>query len=186
MEVWTPWQAWWLDLLKFAVTFTLGAVMTLLFVDRVQRARDRKRGIEQAAFELDLNALREFDKALSTYEVAALGAYTSLYTWVGHDKPEPMQWYESGAYGEYLAAFGQVRRRFAGQPGFAELLDALRDAHRDRHILYDGLVDERLDNEPTRHINPRATRSEFEGLLEKARRLRGEIVELGEARLLSG
>ena len=35
MQEWTPWQAWWLDLLKFAITFALGAIITLLFVDRM-------------------------------------------------------------------------------------------------------------------------------------------------------
>jgi hypothetical protein len=45
--------------------------------------------------------------------------------------------------------------------------------------------DDRLDHEPTKHINPRATRGEFEGLLEQARSLREGILALGEARLLS-
>ena len=186
MQEWTPWQAWWLDLLKFAITFTVGAIITLLFVDRIQRERDRKRSLQRTVFELDLNALRDFDKAASTYEVAGLSAYASLYKWIGHDKTEPMRWYEGRAYGEYLAAFGELRRRFDGHEGFLELFVELTALHRDRHDLYGKLVDDRLEHEPTKHINPGATRAEFDGLLEKARRLRGQILGLGEAGLLSG
>ncbi len=185
MQEWTPWQAWWLDLLKFAITFTLGAIITLLFVDRIQRKRDRERNLNRTVFELDLNALREFDKATSTYEVAALSAYVSLYKWQGHDKTEQMQWYESRAFGEYRAAFGELRRRFEGRDEVVGPLEELWDLHEERHQLYDSLVDERLGRDPTKHINPGATRRDFDGLLEKGRELRDQILDRGEARLLS-
>jgi hypothetical protein len=101
VEQWNPWFEWIMDLLKFAITFGVSALMTVLVINRVQERRARQRSRADALFQLQMDALREFRRTAATYEVAALSAYTDIYQWRGGEKTAAMQRYEGTAFGDF-------------------------------------------------------------------------------------
>jgi hypothetical protein len=177
---WGPWEAWWYDLLKSAITFTIGAVITLFVIDRIYESREKQRKVEDAIFQLRLGALQEFRRSTANYGVAAQSAYTDLYQWHGKEKTGSMKWYEGTAYGEYLAAVAELHNRFPNRENIVDALAALDIAHKKRHGLYDKWVDSRLDHSPEALIDPGSDRLEFDALHAETLQLRGQIIEAVE------
>lgn len=181
---WTPWFAWLMDLVKFAITFTVGALITLGVIDRVQQARAKHHKLEDAVFQLQLSSLQEFRRATANYEVAAHSAYADLYQWVGKEKTVTMQWYEGAAYGEFRAALDEMKNRFSHDGTVVALVTRLSEAHKGRHRLYDYWVDKRLDGDPDTPISPRRNRTEFDRLLKEATELRLSLARAVEHEML--
>jgi hypothetical protein len=174
-----------MDLLKSGITFTIGLIVTLTIVYSIQRRREAGQKRTDAFFALRLAAVDAFHKACSVYELASLAAYTDLYQWVGKVKTEAMQRYESSAYGEFASTLTSFRSRFSSEPRIAEMLDKLVAENRSRHLIYDSLVDDRLDNGPGTVIDPRSRRAEFDTHLATMRTLREDSIRSAEAILLA-
>jgi len=187
VEQWNPWFEWIMDLLKFAITFGVSALMTVLVINRVQERRARQRSRADALFQLQMDALREFRRTAATYEVAALSAYTDIYQWRGGEKTAAMQRYEGTAFGDFTAALDGLGHRFEGNTKATQLIKDLRQAHKIRHKMYDRLVDLQLDSDPELDMrqHAHAKRKDFNELLSQATRLRQDIISVVETDILT-
>lgn len=185
---WTPWFEWWMDLLKFALTFGLSALASVLFINRIEERRARRRSREEALFQIQMEALREFHRTATAYEVAAGSAYTDLYQWKGKEKTGAMQRYENESYGEYSAALDRLEHqceKYSRAEGkIFDLIGELRSRHAARHRIYDELVDYQLDStsgDLDLWSEAHERRAEFDQELNEAKRFRQEIVSTVES-----
>ena len=134
-----------------------------------------------------MDALSEFNRAVTAYEIAAVSAYTDLYQWSGKTKTAAMQRYENESYGEFLAALQRLRHRYemnpSGKTKVLRLMDELLLRHEERHSLYDKLVDYQLDSESQNHDlwrDAHKRRNDFSELLDETKRLKQEIISAVE------
>ena len=183
---WSETKKWWMDLIKWTVTFFLGALLSYFIVDKLEDQRLQKRAKEDASFRLKLSSAQEFQRALASYDVAAVSAYTELYQWKGKLKTPAMEWYERQAYAGWIIAIEDIEKRFASDKSIQQAISELRSANKERHIIYDHWVDHRLDNADNTPIDPKSTREKFNDLSKKIAQLRGEIVEKIEGLILKG
>ena len=190
-EQWSPWFGWWMDLLKFALTFGLSALATVLIINRVEERRAKRRSRDDALFQLQMDALREFYRTAITYEVAAGSAYTDLYQWRSKEKTAAMQRYENEDYTQYSAALDRLEYlydRYLRRDGAAlVLIEELRSRHEERHLIYDALVDYQLDSEAgdlDLWSEAEERREEFDYQLNEAKRLRQEIISVVEGKVV--
>ena len=54
---WSEWTSWSMDLLKWIITFLLGAFLSYFVVDRLQETRLKERAKTDALFRLRLDAI---------------------------------------------------------------------------------------------------------------------------------
>ena len=181
---WSELTKWSMDLLKWIITFLLGALLSYFVVDKLQETRLRERAKTDALFRLRLDTTQQFQRALATYDVAALSAYTDLYQWRGKAKTSSMEWYERQAYSGWLVAVDDLAKRFPENESVNKNLATLREANTKRHRLYDDWVDVRLDGTDTTPIMPRDTRTAFNALSDQMARLRAQIISEIEGRIL--
>jgi len=180
-----------MDLLKFALTFGLSALATVLIINRVEERRAKRRSRDDALFQLQMDALREFYRTAITYEVAAGSAYTDLYQWRSKEKTAAMQRYENEDYTQYSAALDRLEYlydRYLRRDGAAlVLIEELRSRHEERHLIYDALVDYQLDSEAgdlDLWSEAEERREEFDYQLNEAKRLRQEIISVVEGKVV--
>ena len=183
---WSPWFSWWMDLVKFAVTFGTSALLTVFVVNRYQNRRARRQARAEALFHMEMAALTAFRQAMANYEVAAAAAYTDVYQWSGGDKTPAMQRYEGQALGDALSAIGGLHDRFRHHQQILDELDRLWELHGKRHALYDAIVDYQLDAGPGLNLwdEANANRKKFDRLLDRARTLRRDILHAVEDDIL--
>jgi hypothetical protein len=73
---WSDRKAWWMDLLKSAVSYILGAVITIgIFIYWL----DREKHMWEANYELKLETFKEYEKASSQYHLTAYDALRDVY-----------------------------------------------------------------------------------------------------------
>lgn len=185
-EQWSPWFSWFMDIAKFAITFSATAAVTLFAINRVQEQRARRRNRAEALFQLQMDALREFRRAAVSYEVAALSAYTDVYQWKGGDKTSAMQRYENTAFGDLDAALDGLEIRFKDSSDTVDEIERLREVHKTRHDIYDVLVDMQLDTDEELSLWDSADRKreEFNSLLDEAKKLRKRLIATLEEDIL--
>ena len=181
-EDWSPWFAWFMDLAKFVITFVATALVTLFGINKVQERRARQQHRADVLFQLQLDALQEFRRAVVTYEVAALSAYTDVYQWKGGDKTSTMQHYEVTAFGDLNAAVNGLEFRFKELQDAAQMIKELRGVHQKRHGIYDRLVELQLDSTEVLDmwLPAHERRAEFDNLLDNAKVLRSDLIEVLE------
>lgn len=181
---WSPGREWWMDLLKYVITFILGATATVLVLDRIEENRINKRTQIQATYQLRLNALNDFRLYTLAYNDAALDAYVDLYTWHDRNNKTPaMSKYEHEAQSNYRAAIDQVRDRFANIPDVIKLLTELDTNNQKRHErTYDQLVDSMIDY--GERPDAEAHRDEFSDYQDKFMKNRQRIISMLESFLL--
>lgn len=185
-EQWSPWFAWFMDLAKFMITFGITALVTLFVINKVQERRARLQHRADVLFQLQMDALQEFRRAIVAYEVAALSAYTDIYQWKGGDKTPTMRHYEVTAFGDLNAALDGLEIRFKDNHHATELIQRLRQTHSERHKIYHALVVEQLDTEEERDLWMSAwkRRKGYDELLEDAKELRRNLIDALEVLIL--
>jgi len=173
-----------MDVLKYVITFIVGATVTVLVLNRIEEKRIDKRTQTQALYQLRLNALNDFRLYTLAYNDAGLDAFIDLYTWRNRkQKTEMMLKYEHEAQTNYRAAMDQVRDRFAKNAEVIQLLQELDRVNQERHRgTYDQVVDSFIDSdlEP----NPEDFREQFNDYQEKFMKNRQRIISLLESFLL--
>jgi hypothetical protein len=139
MSEWSEKKAWWLDLLKFGITFTLGAFITLVVINRIEEHRAIRRSYTQINDQLKLTALEDFRKHTYKYSEAALDAYVDLKHWrQGDPKTSSMLRYEQEAHDDYLIAVEELRRRFEDDVlDLKKQIDALESVGDEMFTIYD-------------------------------------------------
>ena len=175
MAQWSDKKAWWLDLLKSVITFTLAAIITVVVINRIEEDRTKQRSYTEACDQLRFTALEDFRKNTLKYSEAALDAYVDLYEWKGPTKTPSMLKYEQEAHDDYLIALEELERRFEDIPGLKEQIATFHRVSEDRHEIYNRLVDTMLETGQYGSDGPRINRKEFDRLREKYRELRVKI-----------
>lgn len=166
---WTPQKKWWMDLLKSFLSFALVAVASVLVLDRYAAGQAKLRMQADSAFQIRVDALREFRRATLTYEADARSAFIELYQWVGKQKTATMIRYEQDSYKGWKAAVEESLRT-EDDVQLRETLHGFQAAIQSRHFLYDSLVDERLDGKEA--ILPWAEKEGFDKKSEEIAALR--------------
>jgi hypothetical protein len=64
MEKWTDKKAWWMDLLKSGIAFTLGAIITVVIINRIEENRTEQRSNSALTISCDSRRWRIFEKIL--------------------------------------------------------------------------------------------------------------------------
>lgn len=184
---WNPWFQWGMNLVAFAITFTLSSLVTVLFITRGQERRARLKSRADALFQLQMAALDQFLHAAVFYQNAALSAYVDIYQWKSKDKTAAMQQYEGAAWAGYEAALTRLEHRFKETGRVKPLIARLVHIHKQRHSIYDTLIDAQLDHGPLSDLWDRANekRKQFEGLLTQAKNQSQEIISAIENEILA-
>jgi hypothetical protein len=180
---WTPWQAWGMDLLKNGIAFTVGAFVTVFILNRLEDRRAANRFVSEAAFQLRVSALDDFRRFTLRYCRAAFAAYTDLYQWItvaDRTKTDTMRRYEEETFEDFTVAVEAVRVRFADVPRCTELLEQLEFANRQRHGIYDVIVDAKLDGRIVPPSRPAADRAAFKKALDEVMGIREQVLQLLE------
>lgn len=165
---WNPWTTWWMDLLKFSITFSLGAVFTIGILDRLTARRNTEYQRCQTVIDAKTKAANEFAARSLTYREQAYNAWTELYRWRERDLTAPMRRYTEDAKEGLFAAMEDVSRRFADTKNkelVQQKVDTVKLASHDLWRVYDTLIDNRLDELEKKETVPQISRS----TLEKAR-----------------
>ena len=173
-----------MDLLKSLISFALVAFITSVVLDRYAEQRSKLRVQDDAAFQLRVEALREFRRATMAYEVAALSAFVDLYQWQTMEKSATMLRYEQDTWSAWKAALEEVRFRQSDDPIVKEAVDRLTKAVEARHLIYDGFVNQHLDSKGAISIDPRPRRTEFDQLSQEIATYRAQIIERLETLVL--
>ena len=180
---WTPWQAWGMDLLKNGIAFTIGAFVTVFFLNRLEDRRAANRFVSEAAFHMRVRALDDFRRFTLRYCRAAIAAYTDLYQWIlvpDRTKTDTMRRYEEDTFEDFTVGIEAVRERFADVPRCTALLDQLEVANTERHRLYDVIVDAKLDGRTIPPSRPAADRTAFKKALDEVMKIREQVLHLLE------
>lgn len=176
-EKWSPQKEWWMDLLKAFVSFAVIAFITSLVLDRYSERQAKRRSQDDAAFRLRVDALREFRRATLVYDVAAHSAFADLFQWKGKQKTDTMLHYEQDAFAGWKSAIEEALLREKDDNQLRDALSGLTNAVQKRHLIYDGLVDTRLDGDETTPIDPDSKRSEFKRLSQEISARRAQALD---------
>lgn len=113
MYEWSDRKKWWMDIIKYSVTFFLGALATILFLDDREDQREKNRKAWEAEFILKKDEIYDLDKSAHLYSAAATDAFVELYN---HDPKKPgetlaMRRYENVTYDNFTFAIERIKRR---------------------------------------------------------------------------
>jgi len=172
-----------MDLLKNGIAFTIGAFVTVFILNRLEDRRAANRFVSEAAFQMRVRALDDFRRFTLRYCRAAIAAYTDLYQWIlvpDRTKTDTMRRYEEETFEDFTVAIEAVRERFAEVPRCTELLDQLEVANKERHRLYDVIVDAKLDGGTIPPSRPAADRAAFKKALDEVISIREQVLHLLE------
>jgi hypothetical protein len=123
MSEWSPWKKWWLDVLKFAVTFSLGAFFSVLVLNAISEQRAMEAFQLRKNWERDLQVLDEFREASLLYVQATKGAFAELSR--GPEGELVQQW-KGPMHSRFLLALEGVNNRFSMRDSsIAGLLDKI-------------------------------------------------------------
>ena len=128
MKSWGPWKAWWLDVLKFVVTFAFGAVLTIAILNDLEDERAIRSFQWTKAWERDLDVLEEFRKASLLYVQAAEGALADVSRGKDpHDIASVREW-RGPANDRFLLSLEAIEIRFvAKEESVAPLLAKMKN-----------------------------------------------------------
>jgi uncharacterized protein YydD (DUF2326 family) len=177
MKQWSDEKTWWLDLLKFGITFTLGAIITILVVNRFEEDRAKQWSLTLIDDQLRLTALEDFRKNTFKYHEAALDAYIDLRDhYKGLTKTSSMIRYEQEAYEDYQIAVEELERSFVDVPELKGQIANLNAFNDQRHQIYNKLKDEMKKNQKYGPETPATMRPMFDELRDKFKQIRGAII----------
>jgi hypothetical protein len=75
---WSDTKKWWMELFKTFVTFTAGALVSLLVIERIQHSRAVVKAKEDAFYKVRVRSLADFRESAVTYDRAGYSAFTDL------------------------------------------------------------------------------------------------------------
>ena len=124
MKLLPPLKAWSCYVLKFGITFFLGALLTITVVDTLQERRAGRVYEARIAWERDVATVEEFRTASLLYVQAAEDALASASRGMGQSENElVLRWRQDG-HDRALLALETVEDRFSHH---SEVADALRE-----------------------------------------------------------
>lgn len=177
---WSGNKKWRMDLLKSVIAFTGGALISLFVIEQIRYHRLVAKAREDAFYAVRLKSLSDFRQSTVAYDLTAHTAYTDLYQWKDKIKTIAMLKYEQDAHPTWQLAYETVLHLF---PESKSAMDRYREKNKQRHALYDRLVDQRLDGNDTTAIEPWRHRKEFDQLTEEMGAIRSQRVEVSQKQL---
>ncbi len=187
MSSWGPLKSWWMDLLKFFITFAVGALVTVFVLDVIESKRTAQRVRCQTIIDSKISALDNFSKHSLVYSEAAYDAWTELYRWREREMTGAMRRYTEEAHENLTVSLEDVRHRFSDYPKVIDTVTKFEDATYKLWRVYDTFVDSRLDRLETEERVPQiprasleSQRSEFDDRRKEALTIRAEIIQMLE------
>ena len=184
MDSWSPWKSWWMDLIKFFVTFGVGAMITVLFLNSIEAEQTAQRVRCQTIIDSKLSALNSFSKSSLVYNEAAYDAWTELYRWREREMTGAMRRYTEDAHELLTISVEEIRHRFSGYQTVIETVKDFEGATYRLWRVYDTFVDTRLDRLETEENVPQiprsgleAKRGEFDNTRKAVSQIRKKIIE---------
>lgn len=183
MSEWSPWKSWWMDLVKFSLTFGAGAIVTVFFLNGIEAEQTAKRVRCQTIIESKISALNDFSKSSLIYNEAAYDAWTELYRWRGREMTQAMRRYTENSHEDLTVAVENIKNRFGYSDSVIDLMKNFDSTTYRLWRLYDGFVDSRLDElefKETASQIPRnqleEKRREFEEIRKNVSNIRSAII----------
>lgn len=78
MNDWSPRKQWWMDVLKFCITFILGALLTVTIINKFESCRAKQEFIWKRQYESNLRIYQDFTKYSLLYHRMAVDAYSDV------------------------------------------------------------------------------------------------------------
>jgi hypothetical protein len=148
MKDWNPWKAWWLDVLKFTITFSLGAVFTVSVLNKIDEERSLRSFQWRKCWERDLQVSDEFREASLLYVQATKGAFTEIS---GGHKGELVKKWTGQAHSRFLLSLETVDDRFNSRaPEIAKLFYVINSKRAELYDEYRILV--KQENKPGLYV----------------------------------
>lgn len=147
MNSWSPWKSWWLDILKFGITFFLGAVMTITVIDTLEERRSERVFKATKAWERDLSILEEFRVASLKYVQATEGAMAEASMCRADAHNVIVRNWKDEAHDRILLSLETVKDRFSYRSD--QIAKNLSAIEKSMHVLYAEFLDLRQrDSKP--------------------------------------
>lgn len=178
MESWSPWKLWWMDLVKFIITFGAGALVTVFVLDKIEHKRTAQRVRCQTIIDSKLSALNNFSRSSLGYNEAAYNAWTELYRWRDREMTGAMRRYTEDAHENLTVAVQDISHRFSDYQPVIDNLTAFNKATYKLWRVYDNFVDSRLDRLESEESVPQVPRRDLEAKRDEFNNNREEVSEI--------
>lgn len=162
MNEWSPWKSWWMDLLKFGLTFGAGAFVTVFLLNEIEAKQTAQRVRCQTVIDSKISTLSEFSKSSLIYNEASYDAWTELYRWREREMTPAMRRYTEDSHENLTIAIENVKHRFSE---YKAVIDSVSEYDASTYKLwrvYDDFVDMRLDRLETEESVPQVPRTQLE------------------------
>jgi len=175
LNEWGPWKSWWMDLVKFCLTFGAGAVITVFVLNGIEAKQAAQRVRCQTIIDSKITTLSEFTKSSLIYNEAAYDAWTELYRWREREMTPAMRRYTEDSHENLTIALENVKHRFNEYESVIETLKEFENATYTLWKLYDGFVDLRLDKMETEEFVSQVPRNQLQEQRDVFNKYREEV-----------
>ena len=134
MKSWSPWKSWWLDLLKFGITFFIGAVMTITVLDTLEERRSNRVFVARKAWERDVATVEEFRAASLQYVQATEDAMAEASQRRADAQNEIVRRWKEDAHDRILLSLETINDRFSNRSN--QVGANLREIEELQRVLY--------------------------------------------------
>ena len=142
---WSDFRSWWMDLLKWSLTFAVGFAISYLIIDNLEQHRSEERALCAATVTRMQRATEMFDQSSFAYVRSAKAVFLELYRWRDEQPTEPIQHYWGPAYNELLVSLENLNRRFHHFEGIDDDIQSVTEGMDRVFGVIDPLIDRRLD-----------------------------------------
>lgn len=145
-ENWSDQKSWWMDLLKWSITLTLGFAVTFFIFDTMSQRRLEIRAVCDAKVSRMQRTVERFRDTSYTYPYAAEEAFIELYRWRDEQPTDPLRHYWGSAHDDLAVSLEEVELLFGDIVDVRARMEHLRKAMLDGFAILDkDLIDPRLD-----------------------------------------
>ena len=115
MSDWSPRKQWWMDVLKFCITFILGALLTVTIINEFEGCRAKQEFIWKKQYESNLRIYQDFTKYSLLYHRMAVDAYSDVTKRKKREESENIERFLTEANNNFQLVLESVEQNF-GKP----------------------------------------------------------------------
>ena len=115
MNDWSPRRQWWMDVLKFCITFILGALLTVTIINEFEGCRAKQEFIWKKGYESNLRIYQDFTKYSLFYHRIAVDAYSDVIKRKKREESENIERFLTEANNNLQLVLESVEQNF-GNP----------------------------------------------------------------------
>jgi len=115
MNSWSSGKTWWMDLLKFMITFFIAALLTVTIINKCEDRRGKRQFIQNKRFENNLRIYQDFKKYSLLYYRSAVDAYADMIKRKKREDSENIERFLTEANDNFRLVLESVEENF-GKP----------------------------------------------------------------------